>query len=135
MIRSDYTSEFFEIQRNFLFTHIRRHASQPRVKIAVLDTGLHQKSSEVSGFLCKEMSTEHSSAVAEAVSFEGGVAEDTDGHGTHTTSLLMKIAPSSDLYIAKVDITVKNGIDGTGNVVAVSQSLPCFATRFIQADV
>ncbi|ROW10269.1 hypothetical protein VMCG_01924 [Cytospora schulzeri] len=116
-IISHYASEFLKLHQRFLATHIRRYDAQPRVKVAVLDTGLDQNNSELRGLLAKERIIEHRSAIAEIVSFDGATAEDTDSHGTHTASLLHKIAPHVDLYIAKIASTAHKGVEGLENVV------------------
>lgn len=86
------------------------------------------------GLKWKERCNGHDSTVAEAVSFDGGHitaghAEDTDGHGTHTACLLMKIAPHADLYIAKIASTADNAFDGLKNVVEVSCYMPSFVVH------
>lgn len=122
VFRSEYASEFFNFQRDFLATHVHRYDSQPRVKIAVLDTGLDQENSEIRGLLSKERLNGHSSAIVEIVSFCGATTEDTDGHGTHNASLLIKVAPHADLYIAKIASTAHSGMDGLETVVEVSRT-------------
>ncbi|ROW16420.1 hypothetical protein VPNG_02824 [Cytospora leucostoma] len=42
---------------------------------------------------------------------------DTDGHGTYTASLLMRVAPHADLYIAKIASTAHRGFEGLQSVV------------------
>lgn len=72
-------------------------ASMPRVKVAVLDTGLdldhpdiqanRERIKEVKAWLPPETTRS-----------EG----DVSGHGTHVTSLLLAIAPDCDVYVVKI---------------------------------
>jgi hypothetical protein len=66
-----------------------------RVKIAVLDTGV-----------CSNHPTmeKHQNRLKDLRNFvdgQGGVKDD-HGHGTLTTSLLLRVAPKAEVYVAKV---------------------------------
>jgi len=65
-----------------------------RVRIAVIDTGV-----DIDAFT-------HSvpaGRMKEVWASEGVRAkEDTDGHGTHTASLIARIAPEAELYVARI---------------------------------
>ncbi|OAL38924.1 hypothetical protein AYO20_01675 [Fonsecaea nubica] len=68
--------------------------SRDRVKIALLCTGVDMADSFIS-FNCDRV---------QAKSFLPGIesVKDTEGYGTHSTALLLRVAPNSDIYVARV---------------------------------
>ncbi|KAK8084091.1 hypothetical protein PG996_002872 [Apiospora saccharicola] len=85
-------------------THVMPHlqdmtAQTTRVKIAVLDTGINLDTPDTWGFRGRIQE------FGDFISPEGNPSSepsDTDGHGTHTTSMVLKLAPSVDIYAARV---------------------------------
>ncbi|OAA69771.1 Peptidase S8/S53, subtilisin/kexin/sedolisin [Cordyceps fumosorosea ARSEF 2679] len=73
-----------------------------RVKIAILDTGIHLchddfKEDEEKGtgnIFVKDFLPRASRTIPEA--------NDEDGHGTHCAGLLRRVAPAADIYVAKI---------------------------------
>ena len=70
--------------------------SSPRVKIAILDTGLdllHPDMTDIynDGRLQYHDFIENSASI-----------KDLDGHGTHCTSILAKLAPNAEIFVARV---------------------------------
>ncbi|KAF4992964.1 hypothetical protein FDECE_13548 [Fusarium decemcellulare] len=63
--------------------HISRSGKAPRVKIAVLDTGLKLDDYNVR-------------ALKREIERDSGI--DVEGHGTHVVGLLLKVAPEADIY-------------------------------------
>jgi hypothetical protein len=71
------------------------------VKIAILDTGIDSAHTCFAGKIGKTKS------IRDVVEFECGkllsqAGDDTEGHGTHTTALLSRLAPMAVIYVARV---------------------------------
>lgn len=87
-----------------------RKVKGPRVRIAILDTGIDlshpqfDNSPEALGALEQQQSCPRRHRVKESKSFVGGAAGDRDnvGHGTHCAALLLELAPNADIYVARV---------------------------------
>lgn len=81
---------------------LNRNAAR-RIRIAVLDTGLHLPKSAKNTFskrlpVCRSWLDPSSFPHGDPSSGD----DDTDGHGTHATGLLLKLAPFADVYVARV---------------------------------
>jgi hypothetical protein len=66
------------------------------VKIAILDTGID---------LPKPPCYEFQDRIAgykDWIDLNDEIQQDLDGHGTHSTALLMKVAPNAMIYVARV---------------------------------
>lgn len=70
-----------------------------RVRIAVLDTGVDQSHELVNAAVKRQRIVKCRSFIDGST---GKDVVDTDGHGTHITVLLNKVAPDADIYVAKV---------------------------------
>jgi subtilisin family serine protease len=70
--------------------------SSPRVKIAILDTGLD--------LTHPDMADESKDGRLQYYDFVDNSAtiKDLDGHGTHCTSILAKLAPNAEIFVARV---------------------------------
>jgi subtilisin family serine protease len=107
----------------FLRTSIHKHIEKPddyvrdspAVRIAVLDTGIDKKHPFIRGAL-------QSGSIVVAKSFVGGdeSVNDTFGHGTYVTSLLLEVAPDAKLYVAKIatgeDVPADHNISGVRSI-------------------
>jgi subtilisin family serine protease len=98
---SDRAEEFFTQLRDFQqvyksFVTTTGTLPQRRIRIGILDTGIDTKNKIYfqSGRLEDDW----------CISFVGEPHEfhDEDGHGTHCVSLLRKVAPDAEIYVAKV---------------------------------
>lgn len=89
-----------------------RDKYQP-IKIAVLDTGIDLKHSSI-------RAAKKQNRLKTLKSFVKGDESvgDSHGHGTHVAALLLKVAPDSQLYIAKVASSGK--IPADHNIAEVS---------------
>lgn len=71
------------------------------VRIAILDSGLDHRNPFL--FMDRQQSNPQ---IKEARSFVHGTqtheTQDEIGHGTHALGLLLKVAPSAEIYVAKV---------------------------------
>ena len=79
--------------------HVSEPDTKQRVKIAVLDTGVDPKHSD--------MDSERIQSVRSWVNGKNGEEEDRrasdeSGHGTHTTGILLDLAPDADIYVAQI---------------------------------
>lgn len=115
---------FFDLHEEFLAHHIQprssgKYESQPRVKIAILDTGIDVYNPHIWGSRVGDHNP------IKMIKHFGGSERniDKDGHGTHVAGLVMKIAHHSDLYIAKVADHIPEGEEGYSSVVNVSSSV------------
>jgi len=90
-----------EEYRNFYDEAIQpeEESSAPRVKVAVLDTGLDHSTHSIQAY---------SERIVEVKSWlppRNGLASngtDKSGHGTHVTGLLLTMAPDCDIYVAQI---------------------------------
>src|SRR3569833_120567 len=107
-----------------------RHQQPPRIRIALLDTGIHLKHADL------ETERKKVKRYRSGQNFEGQdiepiktrksfVKEDTKiwdqcGHGTHLALLLLRYAPDADLYIAKVSSNME--FNDKNSIINVSSS-------------
>ena len=70
----------------------------PRIKIAVLDTGYD----ETAAFIADDEVRRKRIAGWKDFSGTETKAVDQDGHGTQVLSLVMKVAPAADIYVARI---------------------------------
>jgi subtilisin family serine protease len=73
----------------------------PKVKIAILDTGVDHKHETISGYIENQVIRGCCGFVGE-IDESKEATQDTDGHGTHIAGLVARIAPWAEIYIAKV---------------------------------
>ncbi|TKA64916.1 hypothetical protein B0A55_09975 [Friedmanniomyces simplex] len=85
-----------------------------RTKIAILDTGYDPDSLFFSSSARKKRIKAWKDFVV------GSAEQDIDGHGTHVLSTAMKIAPSADVYVARV---AKNDADFTQSRERIVQAV------------
>ena len=84
------------------------------MKIAVLDSGIDSKHPFIKAALATKRIQ-----VARSFVNNSNSSEDSFGHGTHVTNLLLEVAPDAELYVAKV---TEDGIIPTDhNIAKVSQ--------------
>ncbi|KAK7917298.1 peptidase S8/S53 domain-containing protein [Apiospora marii] len=84
--------------------------AEPRIRIVLIDTGIDKEDSTIMGLIRgikDERKLQGSPAqdrdpIKHIQSFMGDSGLDTCSHGTYNASLLLKLAPDADIYIAKV---------------------------------
>ena len=96
------------IAASTLVNDLRRYfspsASTPKIpkrtKIAIIDTGYDPDS----GFFSNQPSRQLGKRIRDFKDWvlDNGKPEDTHGHGTFVLSLLMRVAPCADIYVARV---------------------------------
>lgn len=86
--------------------------SAKRVKIAVLDTGLDPEAV----FFSLEERRAHYKGYKDFTQ-TASYAEDTNGHGTHTLSVIMKVAPMADVYMGRI-AKDKGSLKGSVHAIA-----------------
>lgn len=76
-------------------------ADHPRIKIAILDTGLDLSHPDIS--------QAHEEGRLHVYDFieNSTTIKDESGHGTHCTSLLLKYAPNAEVFVGRVFRTTK----------------------------
>lgn len=86
---------------------------KPRVRIAILDTGLNKKHPQVKQILeapndekrIKKCRSWVPGVVGTDITDKKGILladEDIDGHGTHCAMVAHKVAPDADIYVARI---------------------------------
>jgi len=73
--------------------------SVPRVKVAILDTGLDRSTPSIQAY------SERIVVVKSWLPLRDGLMSngtDKSGHGTHVTGLLLAMAPDCDIYVAQI---------------------------------
>lgn len=124
VIRESSAEGFLRRCDSFNEQHVRVNTGQPRVKIAVLDTGFNKCG--IRGFIdniktSRKADRDFSEPIAGTKSFfETSSLEDECGHGTRVLSLLLRVAPNADYHVAKVSRTLQdNDPDAISRVVEV----------------
>lgn len=112
--------ELFDIfrEQHILSTLKSVKSSRPKVKVAILDTGICKDDPSIRGLLNKRADTESQGLLKkprDPIRFVKNClrnghedATDTCGHGTHMAYLLMRVAPEADLYIYKISEGMKD---------------------------
>lgn len=114
-VNSDRLSDqWFQRLRNLVFPTISTTArTGDCVKIAILDSGIDLDEDFI--FMNRERITCQS-----FLSEDQGI-EDRIGHGTHTTALLLRVAPTTHVYVAR--ITSLGSLEDTSCIERVSFTL------------
>ncbi|RMJ10267.1 hypothetical protein CDV36_010102 [Fusarium kuroshium] len=111
--------------------------AQPRVRIAILDTGIRKDdlSNRIQyALLVRKQSNcpkKDRYPIKDIKNFTGNndPEEDTCGHGTHVASILLRLAPDADLYVAKV--STKASFDNPDGIIRAIK----WATEEWKADI
>lgn len=82
---------------NDISKEFRAKNSPPRIRIAILDTGYDSKSQFFNSGPRKNRLVKWKDFVDDQKQ-----PVDSDGHGTHALSLLMKVAPAADICVARI---------------------------------
>ncbi|KAK1830614.1 hypothetical protein QBC39DRAFT_383096 [Podospora conica] len=83
---------------SMLFAGFQANRSIRRLRIAVLDTGYDPETT----FFRDRSRKRRIQGWKDMVTHDSTPARDEDGHGTHVLSLLMKVIPVADFYVARV---------------------------------
>ncbi|WYZ36240.1 hypothetical protein EsH8_XI_000123 [Colletotrichum jinshuiense] len=121
---------FEEFQRRFIMPKgANKRAGRPRIRIALLDTGVNESDNYLLGSktTAKEYRNKQGFLFQDAQPIKEywpsrNDARDTCGHGTNLAYLLLKFAPEADLYIAKVSSDTLS-VDPVNVLGAVSWAL------------
>jgi hypothetical protein len=85
----------------FYTENIQNLSNERKIRIAILDTGIEEDNAFFKGV--KRTRREKDSPLKDRKSFTGGLnVADSFGHGTDVASLILKVAPEANLYIAKI---------------------------------
>lgn len=85
-----------KVYEKFIDDSLSKKPDTPRVKIAILDTGIDMDHQDV------EARCEHIKGKYDWTSERPNRVIDQHGHGTHTANLVMDYAPDAELYVAKI---------------------------------
>lgn len=109
--------------------YIKSMKQKRRIKVAILDTGLDRENSMILDTRKRRMSSTNDredkgeagnsnhDPIVQTISFTAKPVLDTYGHGTQIASLLMRIAPSAEIFVAK--IFDGGSVESADNVVKV----------------
>jgi hypothetical protein len=101
-----------------LFEGFKANRSLERIRIAVLDTGYDPATAF---FLARKRRIQ---GWKDMVVDSSTTRRDEDGHGTYVLSLLMKVAPAANFYVARVARNTNDLANSTENVAKVCPSPP-----------
>lgn len=101
-----------------LFAGFAENQSLERIRIAVLDTGYDPEATFFKDSKRKRRIREWKDCVIS----NSMIRQDTDGHGTHVLSLLMKVAPAANFYVVRVAEGTHDLSNSTSNVAEVNSS-------------
>jgi subtilisin family serine protease len=105
---------WFRRLRNVVFPVLpTNRRAEDRVKIAILDSGIDLNENSI---FVKRNQIKYQSFLPN----EEGI-EDLIGHGTHCAALLLRVAPNSDIYVAR--ITSSGSLDTTDSIENVTGPL------------
>ncbi|RSL88381.1 hypothetical protein CEP51_001718 [Fusarium floridanum] len=104
---------FLDMAERFYTSSMRGFTSSPDIRIAILDTGIHTGNSFIKG--AKYSRRSQDSPIKELKSFVSKHFNDECGHGTNVASLILRIFPEANLYIAKISSGVEQ--DGVNQIV------------------
>lgn len=76
---------------------LRAGPTKGKIRIAVLDSGIDERDPTIRGALASLRIKKMKNFVGESTS-----CEDTYGHGTHVTKLLLRTARAAEIYVAKI---------------------------------
>ncbi|KAF5246036.1 hypothetical protein FAUST_1447 [Fusarium austroamericanum] len=92
--------EFLELAEKFYECSISGITSSPDIRIAILDTGIQTRNSFIKG--AKYNRNDQDFPIKASKSFVSEHPDDECGHGTNIASLILRIFPQANLYIAKI---------------------------------
>ncbi|KAI0103355.1 hypothetical protein GGR51DRAFT_524641 [Nemania sp. FL0031] len=103
-------SRFRDFRERHIIPKINDRSRRPRIKIAILDTGVDLGHEDIRGLVDEIKDSRKSQGVygkdqnpiKSIKSFIGDDGTDRLGHGTHVAGLVLQTAPDADVYIAKV---------------------------------
>lgn len=102
-----------------------RELTHKRIRIAVLDTGYDPDAIFFSRERKKRL--RHWKDYVEKDQLH---AKDEDGHGTHVLSVLMKVAPAADVFVARVARDSADLQNATENVAKVSHHYQLWPMKY-----
>ncbi|KAK2608930.1 hypothetical protein QQS21_002506 [Conoideocrella luteorostrata] len=111
--RSSYAEDFLQRAEQFYDSKIACIQIGPRIRIAILDTGVDVNNPFFRGV--RQRRVKKDSPFKGYKSFVGNLETDTFGHGTNVAASLLRIAPEADLYIAKISQNEEHA--GTDQIV------------------
>lgn len=126
IFRGDWFSEMKTFEKCIDSSRKEPDAAHPRVKVAVLDTGLDITHPEISKEIFDGRIKFHD-FVESSTSIK-----DLDGHGTHCTSLVAKFAPNAEIYVGRVFKTSKAVEDSPTILAEVNLKV---SLKFKTADI
>ncbi|KAL6364637.1 hypothetical protein LRP88_00607 [Fusarium phalaenopsidis] len=105
--------EFLELAKKFYECSMSGITSSPDIRIAILDTGIQTRNSFLKG--AKYSRSDQDFPIKASKSFVSKHPDDECGHGTNVASLILRIFPQANLYIAKIARNLEQ--DGVDQIV------------------
>jgi subtilisin family serine protease len=87
-----------------------RKPFDPRVRVAILDTGVDATHTDIA----KEI--QDGRIIFHDFINDSANIKDDDGHGTHCTSILAKLAPNAEIYVGRV-FQISQAVEDSAAVV------------------
>ncbi|UPK95908.1 hypothetical protein LCI18_006843 [Fusarium solani-melongenae] len=105
--------DFLDRAETFYTSSMRGLTSSPDIRIAILDTGIQTTNSFIRGV--KNSRRGRDSPIKQSTSFVSKHSDDECGHGTNVASLILRIFPEANFYIAKISRNLEQ--DDIGQMV------------------
>ena len=90
-------------------SHISALPISTRIRIAILDTGIDTNHPKITGVAATRPG-DH--PIKSGMSYIGPSSVDSNGHGTQVASLVLRVCPHADIYVAKISEDIHFGNTG-----------------------
>ncbi|PMD46968.1 subtilisin-like protein [Hyaloscypha variabilis F] len=122
-------NDFLSRANNFYTEHIQNLSDDRKIRIAILDTGINEDHAFFKGVKRRRRAKDSPFKGMQSFIGDSNTA-DSFGHGTNVASLILKIAPEANLYIAKIS----KGQEEEGSEPIV-KAIQWATSRDVNADI
>jgi len=99
--RAKWADIWFENLESVVHSKINQNRKDKRVRIAILDTGVDSTHPDIQVAISRKQICRFFPETSDAES-PLDPRHDENGHGTHGTSVLIRVAPNATIYVARV---------------------------------